>query len=108
MLLEVIVYTDHFALKYLLNKPDAKPRLIHLVLLLQESDLEIKDKKRAKNLDADHLSHLDGPDDSVLRRREINDTFSLEQLCSIQVVAKDVTPWFADIANYLAVKVFLI
>ena len=33
---KVIVYTDHATLKYLLTKKDAKPRLIHWILLLQE------------------------------------------------------------------------
>ena len=42
---KIIVYTDHAALKYLLTKKDAKPRLIRWVLLLQEFDLKIKDKK---------------------------------------------------------------
>jgi hypothetical protein len=42
---KVIVYTDHVALKYLLTKKDAKPHLIRWILLLQEFDLEIKDKK---------------------------------------------------------------
>ena len=42
---KVTVYTDHAALKYLLTKKDAKPRLIRWILLLQEFDLEIKDKK---------------------------------------------------------------
>ena len=41
---KVIVYTDHAALKYLLTKKDAKPYLIRWILLLQEFDLEIKDK----------------------------------------------------------------
>ncbi|WVZ76676.1 hypothetical protein U9M48_024629 [Paspalum notatum var. saurae] len=42
---KVIIYTDHAALKYLLTKKDAKPRLIRWVLLLQEFDIEIRDKK---------------------------------------------------------------
>ena len=42
---KVIVYTDNVALKYLLTKKDAKPRLIRWILLLQEFDLERKDKK---------------------------------------------------------------
>ncbi|XP_022637912.1 uncharacterized protein LOC106763487 [Vigna radiata var. radiata] len=42
---KVIVYTDHAAIKYLLAKPDSKPRLIRWVLLLQEFDVEIRDKK---------------------------------------------------------------
>jgi hypothetical protein len=37
---KVIVYTDHVAIKYLLAKKDAKPRLIRWILLLQEFDVE--------------------------------------------------------------------
>ena len=53
---KVIVYTDHAALKYLLTKKDANPRLIRWILLLQVFDLEIRDKKGADNCVADHLS----------------------------------------------------
>ncbi|GKB33083.1 reverse transcriptase domain-containing protein [Tanacetum coccineum] len=53
-----IVYTDYSALKYLMNKQDAKPRLLRWVLLLQEFDITIRDKKGSKNLAADHLSRL--------------------------------------------------
>jgi hypothetical protein len=42
---KVIVYTDHAAIKYLLAKKDAKPCLIRWILLLQEFDVEIHDKK---------------------------------------------------------------
>jgi hypothetical protein len=42
---KVIVYTDHVAIKYLLAKKNVKPRLIHWILLLQEFDVEIRDKK---------------------------------------------------------------
>jgi hypothetical protein len=56
--LKVIVYTDHAAIKYLLSKKDAKPCLIRWILLLQEFDVEIFDKKGVENVVADHLSRM--------------------------------------------------
>nr|GEW69451.1 hypothetical protein [Tanacetum cinerariifolium] len=64
-----IVYTDHSTLKYIFNKQDAKPRLLRWVLLLQEFDITIRDKKGAENLAADHLSRLKNPHQSVLDKK---------------------------------------
>nr|GEV64675.1 hypothetical protein [Tanacetum cinerariifolium] len=75
-----IVYTDHSALKYLLNKQDAKPMLIRWVLLLQEFDIIIRDKKGTENLAADHLSRLENPHKDVFENKDINENFSLETL----------------------------
>ena len=55
---KVIVFTDHAALRYLLSKKEVKPRLIRWILLLQEFDLEIRDKKKSKNVVAGHHSRL--------------------------------------------------
>ena len=56
---KVTIYTNHATICYLFAKKDAKPWLIQLILLLQEFDLEIKDKKRGENVVADHISKLE-------------------------------------------------
>ena len=81
---KIIIYTDHAALKYLLSKKEAKPRLIRWVLLLQEFDLEIKDKKGNENSVADHLSRL-----YISGGEDIRDTFPDEHLLAISSHA----PW---------------
>ncbi|GJR90461.1 reverse transcriptase domain-containing protein [Tanacetum coccineum] len=78
---------------------DAKPRLLRWVLLLQEFDITILDKKGSENLAADHLSRLENPHKDVLENKDINEHFPLETL---GVISNGSTPWFADFANYHA------
>ncbi|XP_062014166.1 uncharacterized protein LOC133730628 [Rosa rugosa] len=95
---KVVVYTDHAALKYLLTKTEAKPRLIRWILLLQEFDLEIKDKKGSENVVADHLSRIVHKEDTL----PLQETFPDEQLFGVEVSE----PWYADIVNYLVTRRF--
>ncbi|CAN6586229.1 unnamed protein product [Malus baccata var. baccata] len=78
---KVIVFTDHATLKYLLTKKEAKPRLIRWMLLLQEFDIEIRDKKGSENVVADHLSRMVHNEEAL----PILETFPDEQLMSIKV-----------------------
>nr|GEZ76646.1 reverse transcriptase domain-containing protein [Tanacetum cinerariifolium] len=96
------MYTDHAALKYMFNKQDAKPRLLWWVLLLQEFDITVPDKKESENLVADHLSRLEKPHQSLLEKKEINETFPLETLNVVSFRGDSSTPWFVDFANYYA------
>ncbi|GJY14666.1 reverse transcriptase domain-containing protein [Tanacetum coccineum] len=68
VLSKTIVFTDHSALRYLFTKQDTKPGLIRWILLLQEFDIEIRDKRGTKNLAADHLSRFENPDLGRLTR----------------------------------------
>ena len=45
ILSKTIIHTDHSAIRHLFKKQDAKPRLIRWILLLQEFDIEIKERK---------------------------------------------------------------
>nr|GEU48068.1 reverse transcriptase domain-containing protein [Tanacetum cinerariifolium] len=100
VLSKTIVYTDHSALKYLLAKQDAKPRMLQWFFLLQKFDVVIRDKKGVENLAADHLSRLENPHQDDLENKEINKTFPLETLGMISSRGDSSTSWFADIANY--------
>ena len=93
----VIVHTDHAAIKYLMSKKEAKPRLIRWVLLLQEFDIEIKDKKGCDNVIGDHLSRVE-QNETGKEETELKENFPDEQLFKVSFQI----PWYADIVNYLA------
>ena len=87
-------------LKYLLSKKESKPRLIRWMLLLQEFDLEIVDKKGSENSVADHLSRF--VRESSRDTTPFRDTFPDEQLFAISQSAQ----WFAHIVNFFVVGQF--
>jgi len=93
---KILIYIDHATLKYLLSKKDAKARLIRWILLIQEFDLEIYDKKGAETVIADHLFRI--VVESVSDSLPVLETFSDEQLIS---VSSSTVPWYVDIVNYL-------
>ena len=77
-----------------MTKQDAKARLIRWILLLQEFNLQIKDKKEVENVVANHLSRL-----AIVHNSHglpINDDFLEESLMLLEDA-----PWYAHIANYL-------
>nr|GEU86255.1 reverse transcriptase domain-containing protein [Tanacetum cinerariifolium] len=96
ILSKTIIHTDHLALRHLFKKQDAKPRLIRWILLLQEFDIEIKDRKGTENVAADHFSQIEN--DKLSDVSEVDDNFLEETLMEINT--KD-EPWLADFANYL-------
>jgi hypothetical protein len=81
-------------LKYLFSKKDFKARLVRWILLLQEFDITIKDKKGTENVVVDHLSRL--TTDSRYDITPIDDYFSDESLLYVSIM-----PWFANIINFL-------
>ena len=93
-----VIFMDHSALKYLMTKKETKAWLIRWILLLQEFDLKIRDKRGIENVVADHLSRiLNAP----LIQAPINEDFPNEHILAI---FKE--PWYADIVNDLATRQF--
>ena len=90
---KVTVYYDHVSIPYLITKKKAKPRLIRWILLLNEFDLEVKDKRGTKNRVANHLSRLVHVEDEL----HLQETFLGKQLFSVSVTL----PWYVNIVNYL-------
>ncbi|CAA7058949.1 unnamed protein product [Microthlaspi erraticum] len=109
---KVIVHTDHAALRHIFAKKDTKPRLLRWILLLQEFDIEVVDKKGVENGVADHLSRM-----RVEDMIPINDSMPEEQLMAIMILKESFDekarleevkalrdenlPWYADIVNFM-------
>nr|GEV70393.1 hypothetical protein [Tanacetum cinerariifolium] len=77
------------------------------ILLLQEFDVIIRDKKGAENLAADHLSRLENPHQDELEKKEITKPFTLETLAVNILTACHNRPTEGHHgANFTAKKVF--
>ena len=69
-----------------------------MILLLQEFDLKIRDKKGSENVVADHISRI--LVEHTIGIDEVKKNFSDEQLFAI---FSSSPPWFAHIVNYLSI-----
>jgi len=87
------IFMDHSALKHLMIKKEAKAWLIRWILLLQEFDLEIRDKKSVENVVADQLSRIPNV---PIEQTPINEDFPDEHILAIFKES-----WYVDIVNYL-------
>ena len=89
-----MVYRDHVILKYLLTKKHAKLTLSRWILLLQEFNMEIKDKKGVENSVVDHLSRM-----STTKTKEllINDFLRDDMLLEVETSHC----WYANIVNFM-------
>ena len=92
---KIIIYTNHAAIRFLLSKKDAKPRLIQWILLLQEFDMEIRDKKGTENVVADHLSRIN---DGKVDELPTNDHFPYDRLAAF---VRDEAPRYGHLVDFL-------
>ena len=87
------MFTDHSALKYLVNKPVLRGRICRWLLLFQEYDFEIIVKPGRLNAGPDHLSWIDSGEEPS----NLEDNLPDAQLFSIQIADN----YYADIIHFL-------
>jgi len=87
-------------LRYLMTKKDTKAQLIRWILLLQEFDLEIQDKKGVENVVAEHLSKIPN---APIEKTLINKDFRNEHILT---VFKE--PWYVHIVITLPQDKYLL
>ncbi|GJV21787.1 reverse transcriptase domain-containing protein [Tanacetum coccineum] len=95
----LVIVSPNFNLSFELMC-DASDFAVGAVLVLQEFDIEIKDRKGTENVTAYHLSRIENDESSD--DSEVDDNFIRETLMEINT--KD-EPWFADFANYLVADI---
>jgi hypothetical protein len=88
------MFTDHFALKYLVNKPVLGGRIRRWLFLFQEFDFKVIVKPGKMNAGPDHLSRVTNGEEPT----NLEDNFRDPQLFTVQVVDE----YFVDIIEYLS------
>jgi hypothetical protein len=91
------MYTDHSALRYLVNKPVLGGRICRWLLLFQEYDFEVIVKPGKFNSGPDHLSCILSGEDAG----NLDDSFPDAHLFAIQMVED----YFADIVQFFSTGV---
>ena len=91
------MFTDHSALKYLVNKPVLRGRICRWLLLFQKYDFEIIVKPGRLNAGPDHLSRLDSREEPS----NLEDNLPDAPLFSIQIADE----YYADIIQFLTTGV---
>ena len=86
-------FTDHFALKYLVNKPVLEGRICRWLLLFQEVTFDVIEKPERLNVGPDHLSRLETRDNEG----SLNDQLPDADLFRVEAIPD----YLADIATYL-------
>jgi hypothetical protein len=89
------MFTDHSAMKYLVNKPVLGGRICRWLLLFQEVDFEVIVKLGKLNAGPDHLSRVRNGEEPM----NLEDKFPYAQLFSVQI-ADD---YFTEIIQYLSI-----
>jgi hypothetical protein len=88
------MFTDHFALKYLVNKKVLGGRICRWLLLFQEYDFKIVVKPGRMNKGPDHLSRLEHGEEPI----SLEDTLSDAQILAI----RRIDDHFAKIVQFLS------
>ena len=93
---EVIIFTNHAALKHLLKSSNSMSHLIQQMVLPKECCLEIQDKVDHENIAVDHLSCL-GTEVTPIAKLPIDDSSLDDQLLA---TSHQSTLWYTNLVNY--------
>lgn len=92
---ETFVRTNHYVVRFLMNKHITNGRITIWLLFVQEFNITIIDRPGRDNLVANFLSHFNLTQGSMLI--PMPNKFPDEALFSISIV----TPWFIDVTNHM-------